>query len=62
MNIPHCDGFGIIRCRCGGDLCLCGLDQEQCEGCGACDPDDYDPDYDDLDDDEEEDQDWIDEP
>lgn len=41
----RCGGHGYIRCRCGGDLCVCGNHGEiDCMGCDDCDPDDYEPD------------------
>lgn len=26
----RCDGYGTIICHCGGDICVCGLDGEEC--------------------------------
>lgn len=36
MEDAICNGHGILRCRCCGDLCLCGLDGEECYGCDKC--------------------------
>lgn len=42
----RCEGYGTLACDCGGDLCVCGLDGEQCPGCPDCDlNDDADADY-----------------
>ena len=37
LDEPRCNGWGDIRCRCGGDLCVCGCDGELCGGCERCD-------------------------
>jgi hypothetical protein len=38
----YCDGYGSLVCHCGGDLCVCGSDGEQCIGCEKCErEDDY---------------------
>ena len=36
MPENFCDGWGLIVCRCAGDFCLCGMNQEECPGCEAC--------------------------
>lgn len=36
----YCDGYGSMVCHCGGDLCVCGEDGDQCIGCEKCDRDD----------------------
>lgn len=36
MSEYPCSGSGIMRCHCGGDLCVCGDDGEQCVGCENC--------------------------
>ena len=42
-----CGGSGELRCRCGGDLCVChNHGHAECLGCEDCEPDDFD-DYDD---------------
>jgi hypothetical protein len=33
---PRCEGSRFIVCYCGGDLCVCGLDGEDCLGCDDC--------------------------
>lgn len=43
----RCYGYHIISCNCGGDLCVCGRDGDECMGCQDChedDADDYNPD------------------
>lgn len=40
----RCDGFGMLLCRCGGDLCVCGDDGEDCYGCEKCEGRDEDVD------------------
>ena len=44
MSEPKCSGHGWLICRCGGDLCFCGSDGLQCDGCEKCGwgDDDYD--------------------
>jgi len=40
-------GYGTLSCHCGGDLCVCGRDGEECFGCPDCEPcddDDFNPD------------------
>lgn len=32
----RCHGYGTLECYCGGDMCVCGLDGEQCLGCPDC--------------------------
>lgn len=32
----YCDGYGTMVCHCGGDLCVCGTDGEDCFGCEKC--------------------------
>ena len=32
----RCYGYHVISCDCGGDLCVCGRDGEQCLGCPDC--------------------------
>jgi hypothetical protein len=32
----RCQGYGTLTCYCGGDLCVCGLDGEECPGCPDC--------------------------
>ena len=40
----------MIRCRCAGDFCICGMDGEECFGCALCEEQDADfMDYDDDD-------------
>ena len=47
---PRCNGNGMIRCRCAGDFCICGMDGEECFGCALCEEQDADfMDYDDDD-------------
>jgi hypothetical protein len=36
FTFARCNGDGIIDCFCGGDLCVCGLDGDQCPGCEEC--------------------------
>lgn len=36
-GLSSCDGWGFLICRCGGDICVCGLDSMECPGCKACD-------------------------
>lgn len=36
----YCDGYGMMVCHCGGDLCVCGTDGEDCLGCEKCDRED----------------------
>jgi hypothetical protein len=31
-----CSGTGFVVCFCGGDLCVCGLDGQECMGCHEC--------------------------
>lgn len=31
-----CNGYGTLLCHCGGDLCVCGRDGEECPGCPDC--------------------------
>lgn len=40
----HCQNTGEIDCRCGGDLCVCGLQEIPCPTCDgrSADPYDYD--------------------
>jgi len=45
-NNINCFGYGFLTCDCGGGVCLCGLDGEDCPGCSGC------QDYDDEDKDE----------
>lgn len=41
MFKAYCDGYGTLVCHCGGDLCVCGDDGQDCFGCEKCDrPDD----------------------
>jgi hypothetical protein len=40
-----CDGYGMLSCECGGDLCVCGADGEDCYGCEKCADRDDDDDY-----------------
>lgn len=42
----ECGGTGTLYCAgCGGDLCVCRCGGERdCDGCWACDPDDFDGD------------------
>ncbi|QIX61845.1 hypothetical protein HER32_11900 [Hymenobacter sp. BT18] len=35
----RCHGYHIQSCHCGGDLCLCGRDGEECMGCPDCEGD-----------------------
>jgi hypothetical protein len=40
----YCDGYGMLVCHCGGDLCVCGEDGQDCYGCEKCagrDEDEY---------------------
>lgn len=40
----ECNGLGTLDCYCGGDLCVCGMDGQDCFGCEKCedrDGDDY---------------------
>lgn len=39
---PYCDGWASLVCYCGGDLCVCGMDGEDCPGCEECESDPYD--------------------
>lgn len=32
----YCDGYGMLVCHCGGDLCVCGEDGQDCYGCEKC--------------------------
>lgn len=33
----RCGGLGVLRCYCGGDLCLCGnFGEAECYGCPDC--------------------------
>ncbi|HEY6509792.1 MAG TPA: hypothetical protein VIY56_17335 [Vicinamibacterales bacterium] len=34
-----CCGIGGYPCDCGGDLCCCGLEWIECDGCPDCCPD-----------------------
>lgn len=34
--MAECMGNGMIRCRCGGDICVCGMDELDCPGCERC--------------------------
>lgn len=36
MTYAYCDGYGTMVCHCGGDLCVCGTDGEDCFGCEKC--------------------------
>lgn len=29
-RFAECNGYGMIDCYCGGDLCVCGLDGSDC--------------------------------
>lgn len=31
-----CYGNGVIICRCGGDICICGTNEMLCPGCAEC--------------------------
>jgi hypothetical protein len=35
-GLSSCDGWGFLTCRCGGDVCVCGLDGMECPGCEEC--------------------------
>lgn len=36
-----CGGSGALRCRCGGDLCVCGnFGEAECFGCPDCEAED----------------------
>ncbi|MBK5958052.1 hypothetical protein CCR97_07955 [Rhodoplanes elegans] len=32
---PRCNGDGEIACHCGGDLCVCGEEEQPCPLCGG---------------------------
>ncbi len=36
MIAAGCGGWQVLSCKCGGDLCVCGLDGEDCPGCLDC--------------------------
>ncbi len=38
----RCYGYGSLSCHCGGDLCVCGLDGEECLGCPDCEREEED--------------------
>lgn len=45
MSKPYCDrcqNTGYIDCHCGGDLCVCGLQEIPCPQCGGLPDDDFD--------------------
>lgn len=38
----RCRGTGSLRCRCGGDSCVCANGGDiECEGCEDCEPTNY---------------------
>lgn len=38
----YCCGLGTIECLCGGDQCVCGLQEYECPVCGGVPPSDFD--------------------
>jgi hypothetical protein len=31
-----CGGTGVLNCFCGGDFCVCGMEEMPCYGCEDC--------------------------